>query len=273
MLTGYCLYEKKANRQIMHPRAITLKNGEPAIQGTCGSCGKLIFRLGKLKSEEPEETPFPSVLSPTLAIKEVTKSHDILSGSVANPFPNLPSLAEDEPIRLTAQCQIFTGSSFRGATLVMTDQHLFLVLNADKEVRGPFPLSLLSVGVERNMLVGKNLRDVLKLVVTNTAFLLDILASTPTNLAAEDIVGAILAAKKHVEEQTKLAKSPQANDFKWLKELIDKGGVVVTAVKCPSCGGIVDIPKEGNFVKCEHCSQTLYVEDVVGIIKKLGAMR
>jgi len=50
VVTGYCVYEKKKNREIKNPKQIKLKNGRPAIKGTCASCGKQIFRIGKLKS-------------------------------------------------------------------------------------------------------------------------------------------------------------------------------------------------------------------------------
>ena len=49
VVTGYCVYEKKKNREIKNPKQIKLKNGRPAIKGTCASCGKQIFRIGKLK--------------------------------------------------------------------------------------------------------------------------------------------------------------------------------------------------------------------------------
>jgi hypothetical protein len=49
LVTGYCVYEKKKNREIKNPKQIKLKNGRAAIKGTCGSCGKPIFRIGKLK--------------------------------------------------------------------------------------------------------------------------------------------------------------------------------------------------------------------------------
>jgi Domain of unknown function (DUF5679) len=49
MVTGYCVYEKKKNREIKNPKQIKLKNGRAAVKGTCGSCGKPIFRIGKLK--------------------------------------------------------------------------------------------------------------------------------------------------------------------------------------------------------------------------------
>ncbi len=49
MVTGYCVYEKKKNREIKNPKQIKMKNGRAAVRGTCGSCGKPIFRIGAIK--------------------------------------------------------------------------------------------------------------------------------------------------------------------------------------------------------------------------------
>jgi hypothetical protein len=49
VITGYCVFEKKKNREIKNPKQIKMKNGRAAIRGTCGSCGKPIFRIGAIK--------------------------------------------------------------------------------------------------------------------------------------------------------------------------------------------------------------------------------
>jgi len=49
VVTGYCVYEKKKNREIKNPKQIKLKNGRFAVRGPCGSCGKMIYRIGKLQ--------------------------------------------------------------------------------------------------------------------------------------------------------------------------------------------------------------------------------
>jgi hypothetical protein len=33
--------------EMRNPKAVTLKNGRPATQGTCPSCGTKVFRIGK----------------------------------------------------------------------------------------------------------------------------------------------------------------------------------------------------------------------------------
>jgi len=45
-VTGYCLKDKK-NVEIKDPQNITMKNGKPAITGTCPNCGTKIFNIGK----------------------------------------------------------------------------------------------------------------------------------------------------------------------------------------------------------------------------------
>ena len=42
MPTGYCVKERK--------KQVTMKNGRPAIQGTCPDCGTKIFKIGKMEA-------------------------------------------------------------------------------------------------------------------------------------------------------------------------------------------------------------------------------
>jgi Domain of unknown function (DUF5679) len=48
MPEGYCVKEKK-KVEIQDPKQVTMKNGRPAIQGTCPDCGTKIFKIGKLE--------------------------------------------------------------------------------------------------------------------------------------------------------------------------------------------------------------------------------
>jgi hypothetical protein len=47
MPEGYCVKERK-KVEIKDPVQITMKNGRPAIQGTCPDCGTKIFKIGKM---------------------------------------------------------------------------------------------------------------------------------------------------------------------------------------------------------------------------------
>jgi hypothetical protein len=48
MPQGYCVKERK-KVEIKDPVQVTMKNGRPAIQGTCPDCGTKIFKIGKLE--------------------------------------------------------------------------------------------------------------------------------------------------------------------------------------------------------------------------------
>ena len=37
-------------KEIKDPQQITMKNGRPAIQGTCPDCGTKIFKIGKMEA-------------------------------------------------------------------------------------------------------------------------------------------------------------------------------------------------------------------------------
>jgi RNase P subunit RPR2 len=47
MVEAFCV-KCKAKREIKNPKQVTLRNGRPAVQGTCPQCGTKIFRIGKL---------------------------------------------------------------------------------------------------------------------------------------------------------------------------------------------------------------------------------
>ena len=49
MPEGYCVKERK-KVEIKDPQQVTMKNGRPAIQGTCPDCGTKIFKIGKLEA-------------------------------------------------------------------------------------------------------------------------------------------------------------------------------------------------------------------------------
>jgi hypothetical protein len=51
---GYCL-KCREKREIQDPQEVTLKNGRPAIQGTCPHCGTKITVIGGKKAAEKIE--------------------------------------------------------------------------------------------------------------------------------------------------------------------------------------------------------------------------
>ena len=45
-MQAYCV-KCRAKREMKNARAITMKNGKPATQGVCPTCGTKMFRIGK----------------------------------------------------------------------------------------------------------------------------------------------------------------------------------------------------------------------------------
>ncbi len=42
-------------------------------------------------------------------------------------------------------------------------------------------------------------------------------------------------------------------DFSTIRDLLEKGGVVLYTVKCPNCGAPLELPERGSKIRCEHC--------------------
>jgi len=47
---AYCV-KCKGKKEIANPQEVTMKNGRPAIQGTCAVCGTKLFRILGSKKE------------------------------------------------------------------------------------------------------------------------------------------------------------------------------------------------------------------------------
>ena len=58
-------------------------------------------------------------------------------------------------------------------------------------------------------------------------------------------------------------------DFSWLRDYMEKGGIMIKTYKCPGCGGAIDIPSNGKAGKCGFCGTTFYAEDVFKKVKDL----
>ena len=45
MVQAYCVKDRK-KVEIKNPKNVKLKNGRPAVSGTCPVCGNKVFRIG-----------------------------------------------------------------------------------------------------------------------------------------------------------------------------------------------------------------------------------
>ena len=48
MVEAYCV-KCRAKKVMKNAKAVTMKNGKPASQGTCPTCSTKMFRIGKAK--------------------------------------------------------------------------------------------------------------------------------------------------------------------------------------------------------------------------------
>jgi hypothetical protein len=58
-------------------------------------------------------------------------------------------------------------------------------------------------------------------------------------------------------------------DFSSLKDVMSKGGLVMTTCKCPNCSGMVDIPETGKVLMCKYCGSPIKPVDIFDKIKTL----
>jgi hypothetical protein len=58
-------------------------------------------------------------------------------------------------------------------------------------------------------------------------------------------------------------------DFSSLKETMSKGGLIMTTLKCPSCGRPQALPQNGSSFICEYCKSPITAVDVFEKIKGL----
>ncbi len=46
LMQAYCV-KCRSKKEMKDPKGITMKNGRPATQGVCPTCGTKVFRIGK----------------------------------------------------------------------------------------------------------------------------------------------------------------------------------------------------------------------------------
>ena len=46
LMQAYCV-KCRSKKEMKDPKSITMKNGKPATQGVCPTCGTKMFRIGK----------------------------------------------------------------------------------------------------------------------------------------------------------------------------------------------------------------------------------
>ncbi len=71
-------------------------------------------------------------------------------------------------------------------------------------------------------------------------------------------------------EMDKTKQSTQINlDFSSLKEILAKGGMVMTTYRCPDCNGTLTLPEAGETMTCQYCGTSIKPVDIFQRIKSL----
>jgi hypothetical protein len=58
-------------------------------------------------------------------------------------------------------------------------------------------------------------------------------------------------------------------DFSFLKDYMEKGGMVVQKISCANCGASMRLPEKGNTIDCPYCKTTHRVQDIFERVRQL----
>jgi hypothetical protein len=96
-------------------------------------------------------------------------------------------------------------------------------------------------------------------------------AIIPPESIKENLVLRIRDRLMEIEEERKREKTQLILDFSFLKSILEKGGVVMQSMRCPSCGANLQMPKSGTTVKCDYCGTSVNAIDIFERLRKLLA--
>jgi len=89
------------------------------------------------------------------------------------------------------------------------------------------------------------------------------------NLFKQIIYEQIEARKREIEAMKRKERVHIMIDFSFLKNYMEKGGMILQTFKCPECGAPIKLPEKGNSTKCDHCGKVIYAQDIFQKIKEL----
>lgn len=165
---------------------------------------------------------------------------------------------------IVAKWQLFKQATFEKIEfedeLYLTNHRLLFEI---EEVRIPLE-SIKMVSLKRNLIRD----DGLEIITDQNRFYKEFHlteGTTGMELMVEKI-------KEQIGERVrdlKAGKMFTALDFSFLRTLADKGGIILTTLKCPNCTAPIQIPQNGTQTICSHCGNAIYVQDVFEKLKKL----
>lgn len=93
----------------------------------------------------------------------------------------------------------------------------------------------------------------------------------PTSIqSVHQQLNALVQARLHeIEQEKRSARIQYVLDFSFLKAEMERGGVVVQTIRCPSCGAGITLPSTGTSARCPYCGSVVYAHDVFEKMKGL----
>lgn len=75
--------------------------------------------------------------------------------------------------------------------------------------------------------------------------------------------------KEEIEAEKKRERIYVMIDFSFIKDYLERGGLILQTFKCPSCGAPLKFPESGKIITCPYCNNEIRAEDVFEKIKSL----
>lgn len=72
-----------------------------------------------------------------------------------------------------------------------------------------------------------------------------------------------------IEQEKQRARIQYVLDFSFLRAEMERGGVIVQTIRCPSCGASISLPSAGTSARCPYCGSVVYAHDVFEKMKGL----
>ena len=86
---------------------------------------------------------------------------------------------------------------------------------------------------------------------------------------ASMISSQISSRRIEIEEEKRKSRIQYVVDFSFLKAQMERGGISLESIKCPSCGASVHLPAQGSYFKCAYCGSLIHSHDVFERMKGL----
>jgi hypothetical protein len=83
------------------------------------------------------------------------------------------------------------------------------------------------------------------------------------------INSAITERKSYLQAEKQKEHVQIILDFSSLKDVMAKGGIVMSTYNCPKCNAMVDIPEGGKIMFCKYCGTPIKPVDIFDRIKSL----